>query len=278
VKPSSDLTGMYRSFPAYLWVEDEETRTYLETAWNGESLVKLYVAGGHEHIRAVVNAARTDWNTHVFGLRDRDFTTSNRSHWMDESLSVFAGDSLEVENLMLDPTAIASCEVNTSGLDASAIESYLAQLAARQVHWMACRRLISDISVSLTEGFVEHPKRTTVLSYDDALKTITESRWYAEVRPKLDSIWVPALIEAKLVQYEAEYGHALSSGGWLRAFSGKELLRDLRSSVWTKKQCKDPEGLQVFVRSIAEAQVKIGRVPAEVNELRTAILSRIGRA
>lgn len=29
MKPSSDLTAMYRAFPVYLWVEDEETRAYL---------------------------------------------------------------------------------------------------------------------------------------------------------------------------------------------------------------------------------------------------------
>src|SRR5512138_1078603 len=106
---------MYRSFPAYLWVEDEETRTYLEAVWPGESLIKLYVAGGHEHIGAVVEAAHQDYATHVFGLRDRDFTLPNRSSWHNTNVAVFAGDYLEVENLMLDPEAIAHCEVNTSG-------------------------------------------------------------------------------------------------------------------------------------------------------------------
>ncbi|WP_441292683.1 hypothetical protein ACSRUE_21830 [Sorangium sp. KYC3313] len=55
MKPSSDVTGLYRNFPAYLWVEDEETRTYLQTAWEGELHIKVLVAGGHGHLHAVVN-------------------------------------------------------------------------------------------------------------------------------------------------------------------------------------------------------------------------------
>jgi hypothetical protein len=270
---------MYRSFPAYLWVEDEETRTYLETAWNGESLIKLYVAGGHRHIGAVVNAAHMDWATHVFGLRDRDFTKSNRSRWMDEAIRVFAGDTLEVENLMLDAEAIAACDVNTSALDAPAIENLLVNLVAQQVHWMACRRLIAELSEALTHGFIEHPKRRSVLSCDDALQAITGSQWWSTVLPGLQGTWGQTqVLLAKLVQYEDDYSEALRDGSWRASFSGKELLRDLRSSIWTKKQSPDPEGLQEFVRAIAEAQVKSDRVPAEVDELRVAVRTRIGRA
>lgn len=57
MKPSSDVIGLYRSFPAYLWVEDEETRTYLETAWNGESLIKVLVAAERFDVRVASHGA-----------------------------------------------------------------------------------------------------------------------------------------------------------------------------------------------------------------------------
>jgi len=60
VKPSYDLNGIYKNFPAYLWVEDEETRTYLKTVWKGEEHIEIYVAGGHTHLHAVVTAARLE--------------------------------------------------------------------------------------------------------------------------------------------------------------------------------------------------------------------------
>ncbi|MGC4068373.1 MAG: hypothetical protein QM784_27760 [Polyangiaceae bacterium] len=64
---------------------------------------------------------------------------------------------------------------------------------------------------------------------------------------------------------------------WQREISGKELLRELRSLVWTKKQRRVPEGLRVFVRAIAETQLELDCAPEEANQLRTASLSRIGR-
>lgn len=277
MKPASDLTGMYRSFPAYLWVEDEETRSYLEAAWNGESLIKMYVAGGHEPIRAVVKAARQDGNTHVFGLRDRDFTSSNRNQWGNASVWLFAGDTLEVENLMLDAEAIADCEVNTSKKTAAQIEARLVELAAPQVHWMACRRLISELSEAVTQDFIKHPKRDTVQTHDQAVEAITKSTWRCQVLPGLSATWgVAPAIEERLAVYEGEYGAALQKGTWRVSFSGKEILQDLRGAVWTKKQRADPEGKQAFVRAIAEAQRKLKRVPEEVIALRSAIHERIG--
>lgn len=279
MRPTSDISGMYRSFPAYLWVEDEETRTYLEAAWSGESLIRMYVASGHQHVRAVVSAARNDWNAHVFGLRDRDFTESNRSRWNDEDVCLFAGDSLEVENLMLDADAIAACDVNTSGLDAAGIEQRLLALAAPQVSWMACRRLISEMGEAVTRRFVEHPRRANVRSHADALNAIAGSEWWTQVLPGLHSAWGNAQdVDTKLALYEADYNTALQDGTWRHRFSGKEILRDLRSAVWTMRREVDPGGAHTFVQAIAAAQVQLGRVPDEVEELRTAIRARIGRA
>lgn len=155
MKPSSDITGLYRSFPAYLWVEDEETRTYLETAWNGEARIKIYVGGGHTHLAAVVSAARNDWATHVFGFRDRDFGASNRARWTDTAVTILTSDAVELENLLLDAKAIAACEVNTSGLSDVQIEQQMLNLAQPLTWWMSCRRTISEMRDAVTEEFID---------------------------------------------------------------------------------------------------------------------------
>jgi hypothetical protein len=265
VKPSSDVTGLYRSFPAYLWVEDEETRTYLETAWNGESRIKIYVAGGHTHLSAVVSAARNDWNTHVFGFRDRDFGTSNRARWKDDTVTVLAGDAVELENLLLDADAIAGCAVNTSGLNAAQIEREMLQLAQPLTWWMSCRRTITELRDAVMDEFLAHPTRGHVTSQQDAENAIFTSPWWATVLPSLHPKWgIPATVSTQLVQHEATFRGMLASDAWRREFSG------------TRRRPADPEGRLEFVRAIAETQRDQGHLPPEVADLRTAILFRIG--
>lgn len=277
MKPTSDVTGLYRSFPAYLWVEDEETRTYLETAWNGESRIKIYVAGGHTHLQAVVSAARNDWATHVFGLRDRDFGTSNRARWRDDTVTILAGEALELENLLLDADAIASCQVNTAVLSTTQIEQELLQIAMPLTWWMACRRTITEIREAVTEGFLAHPTRREVASQQDAENAIMGTDWWANVLPSLHPTWGSrTAISASLVSHEAAFHAMLATGQWKKEFSGKEILQELGPKVWRHKRPPDPAGRLEFVRAIAEAQRDHRRIPSEVTDLRTAILSRIG--
>jgi hypothetical protein len=69
----------------------------------------------------------------------------------------------------------------------------------------------------------------------------------------------------------------LSSGAWRQELSGKELLRDLTTKIWTRKRPGDPEGRLTFVHEIAKAQLRLSGVPQEIRDLRTAIRRRIGR-
>ncbi|WP_437629800.1 hypothetical protein [Sorangium sp. So ce854] len=277
MKPSSDVTGLYRNFPAYLWVEDEETRTYLQAVWEGESHIKVLVAGGHGYLHAVVNAARNDYNTHVFGFRDRDFGVSNRARWNDHTVVVLTADVVEIENLLLDPDAIAACQVNTARHDARKIEQELTMLATPLTWWMSCRRTITEIRDAVVGDFLEHPGRDRVRTQGDAEAAITGSPWWARVLPTLQPDWGnAATITRKLQDHEASYRAMLSTGAWRREFSGKEILRELTTRIWTRKRPKDPECRLTFVQEIARAQRELNRVPQEIRELRTSIRRRIG--
>lgn len=49
------ISSLYKNALVYLWVEDEETRAYLEEAWDHDDTIGLLVAGGCENIAAVVS-------------------------------------------------------------------------------------------------------------------------------------------------------------------------------------------------------------------------------
>jgi hypothetical protein len=276
VIPSSDLTAMYKSFPVYLWVEDEETRTYLKATWSDDPLIGIYIAGGNEGVHAAVRAARANGYLHVFGFRDRDFGTSNRSRWGNDDVHVFASEAFEIENLLLDSDAIAACDVNTSDKKASDIKNDLRALAAPLVWWMCCRRTITEISDSLTLEFIEHPRRADVTTQQQALDVIVRSPWWASTRPAIAGWDVPAALPGALSRHHATYAAMLASAQWALEFSGKEILRDLFTSIWTKKRPPDPRGRIEFVKSIARAQRLLKRVPQEIADLRVELRGRVG--
>ncbi len=276
MKPPSDLSGLYRVYPAYLWVEDEDTRTYLETAW-AENRIKIYVASGHPHIQAVVNAAHNDFSTHVFGFRDRDFGTSNRARWNDSAVTVLAGDNFEQENFLLDAQAIATCDKNTSGLNAAQIEHELLAIARQLPWWMSCRRTITEMGDAVTADFSGHPKHREVASQQQAENAIFASPWWTNALPSLAPTWGDKVaISARLAKHEASYRAMLTNTAWQQEFSGKEILQEIVTKVWTRKRPADPQGRLELVRAIALAQRDQKRLPSEVTELRTAILTRIG--
>lgn len=278
MRPAYDATGMYNRFPLYLVVEDEETRTYLQQVWAGESLIGFYVAGGLGHVQAAVTAARNDGHTHVFGLRDRDFGPGNRARWNERGVLVFVSDACEVENLLLDAEAIARCDVNTANKDAPQIERDMLALARPLVWWMASRRTIAELRDGVFKDFIEHPPRAAVHDEVTAIDAVVQHPWWTGVLPGLSAAWGSrAHVEARLRAHAADYAQMLTTSAWKQEYSGKEILRDLMTRVWTRSRPSDPEGRVTFVQSIARTQREIGRVPLEIRELRTALRARIGR-
>ena len=74
---SSALVAAYKKAPIILWVEDYTTRAYLQAVWHNDSKIHMLDAGGWPNVAAVVNDARRQGITHVFGasaffLRDAE--------------------------------------------------------------------------------------------------------------------------------------------------------------------------------------------------------------
>jgi len=277
VTPTSDLPALYNSHPLVLWVEEEETRTYLATAWQ-DGDIKLLVAGGYANIDAIVKAAEKDKIPHVFGVRDRDFWRSNRARWStDPSLRVFTGDTFEIENLLLDATAMAASEVNTAEKDAVTLQAHLDALAAPLAWWMSCRKTIVHFRDATTKDSIEHPTRGAVTSRPIALSKIVGSPWWTTTLPGIGHTVTEAEADRLLDLHHQEYSSALQDGSWRTSFSGKEILGEMRSHMWTRNQEAGLGGKLRLFREIAVAQRALNRVPAELNELRAVLRARVDR-
>src|SRR5438093_2121566 len=96
--------------PAVLWVEDQASYEYLLVVWS-DPQIRLLIGGGRDGVRGMVNQARSERHTHVFGLIDRDFDASNRGRWASPATcpSVFRPEVHEIENYLLDADALAGC-------------------------------------------------------------------------------------------------------------------------------------------------------------------------
>ena len=269
----SDLPTLYKSKRVHVWVEDEETRTYLNAVWQDPD-IGLLVAGGHENIHAVVKSARQDSFAHVFGFRDRDFGRSNRATWSNRETEVMTSEAFEVENLVLDSAAMAACLVNTSSKDAAQIEAELQLLAAELPWWMSCRKAISEIREGVTDQFTGHPKRGAVKTQADAELTIFTSPGWTTVLPAIGTSTTQPLVCARLQQHHASYAAMLLTSEWRTHFSGKEVLGEIVTRVWTRNRSRRVHF--DFIQSIGEAQRLTGQVPAEINDLRAALRAHVG--
>lgn len=269
----SDLPTLYKTQKAHVWVEDEETRTYLKAVWEDPE-IGLLVAGGHENIHAVVKSARQDSFAHVFGFRDRDFGRSNRATWKNKETQVMTSEAFEVENLVLDSAAMADCAVNTSGKTAVQIEAELVALATDLPWWMSCRKAITEIRYAVTDQFTSHPARGAVKSQGEAEHAIFDSHWWTKVLPNIGTSTTQPLVQASLQQHHAAYSAMLATGQWRTDFSGKEVLREVVSRIWTKGRSSHCH--LDFIKAVGRAQRASARIPVEIKDLRDALRAHVG--
>jgi hypothetical protein len=270
---ASHISGLYAALPVYLWVEDEDTRTYFSTVW-GADVIGTLVAGGLGNVRAAVQSARHDGLTHVFGFCDRDFGASNLGNWT--TTEVFVGDAFEVESYLLDARAIADCSVNSAGRTEADVEAEMFRHAQGLAWWMSCRRTIASVRDVVAADFVEHPARASVRDLEDGVDAIVKSGWWTNTLPQVPSLDV-AFVRKQLQTDYASYAAMLQNGTWRQGFSAKEIFVEPLPWVYTKKRPPDPEGRLDFVKAIAERQRATATVPDEVVALGVELRRRVGR-
>lgn len=272
----TSLPSLYGA-PLVVWVEDPLVRDYLASVWE-DPAVRFLIAGGNAGIHPVVESARQDGHTHVYGLIDRDFRTSNRPSWMNPSrdLRVFVPEAHEFENYLLDPVALAGCVLNTSGQSAAGIEERLKRHAGTLTCWMACRAVLAELRQTVLAEFPGHPGPPTVGNLADAERYICNSPWYLSLPGHVTVFATAGHVSGRLQHFHELMLHAVAGNAWQRDFSGKELFRDIRDWVYRGGVAVGSARDSDLAKAVARWQSANSAVPKEVTDLRRAMRSRAG--
>lgn len=275
---SSPLAALYNAAPIIVWVEDLLTSMYLDTIWGHDMRIKLYVGGGHETIAAVVeDERRNSGRPSLYSLRDRDFGPTNRPRWRADTTWQFALETFEVECFLLDAAALAACRVNTAAKTEAWIRTHLEQQASDLLWWMACRAVIAGLREAKQKDFPAHPRRAGVISQQDAEDCLLKSDWLRSTVPDLPRQVTSGHIREQLLAAHARYKGYVTDGTWTSHVSGKELIAELVARVYTKGRPSGGAALRDLAKAVADEQVKMGRVPGELRELKDVMLERLAR-
>jgi hypothetical protein len=270
---ASDLDALYRSHQIILWVEDVETKTYLEELWQDFDF-GYRVGGGTPNIRGLVEDARRDNFGWVFGLVDRDFA-ARPARPARPLPPVLRCDRHEVENYALDAVAIrTSPVVNAAERTEAEIQDILHNGAQPFVPYMACRNAMTRLSQRLSARFPTHPTPEAVATLAQAEAAIVSSGWWNITLPTLTDL--RPSVSTWLQSAEQTYRDALANGEWVESFSGKEILNRVINSIWTTG-CHQGPGLRAdFLKAVAEQQRKNGNQPQHLMDIRATVRQDVG--
>lgn len=205
---------------ALLLVEDPLTAVVLRECWSGDPRsrkIAVRAVGGRESVERLVQAAREEGRSTVFGFVDRDFGEPRTGPL------VFSTDRHEIENELLDTPVIAAL----SSKAPTEIDQVLSNAAQSLTEWMGVRYLL-QARKQLRPSFPADPTRlhasvAWVESTADAYcKSVKEHS-----RVEIPSEWKDSFQRTYLPRAQRECG----DGSWRDHFSGKELFAALVSRL-----------------------------------------------
>lgn len=273
---SSALSSFYGAQPLVVWVEDEATRTVLATAWAG-SPIAIHIGGSNETIRAVVNDAARSGMQHVFGVVDRDFGRSNYHRWLAPShdLRTYVLRSPEIENLALDPVALAACDYNTGQRSERAIRDKLDAIVRSMTWWMACCAVLAHVNERRNQGFPRFPGNAAdFVDLDSTLDHIRQSEWFSLHAGSIPDLAKVDWLKEELRRHEELFSRAAAEGTWMEKFSGKQIFHRLSEFIHTKGTGKQKNS--ELLQAVIQKQVDSGTLADELRELRTSLRGRVG--
>jgi hypothetical protein len=220
-------------------------------------------------------------HSHVFGLVDRDFQSSNQAAWADltNSIDVFILPVFEIENYLLDPRALAGCALNTHKREDSDIKLRLRNAARRIAWWTVCCNVISELREDFFADFPEHPSVPAIPGVDQAVDYIIQSAWLKKLAGNA-ARWTEEVVRKRLIAINTQIQARLnSSDDWLIDVPGKELFRDVQGWIYTR-----PPGQQHSVadpsidlaKAVGDWQAKNQCVPENLKVLRQSLRRRVG--
>ncbi|MCU0656793.1 MAG: DUF4435 domain-containing protein [Polyangiaceae bacterium] len=267
------------SGPITLIVEDATTRAFLQTLWADKD-IHFRVGAGHEGVAALAHGASgSSSRVKIVGLVDRDFAPDNKARWRDLSVTVLRLTRHEIENYFLDWSVLEKLSSKSRKRSAQEIESEARNHARRRIWWMAGKRILRKMREDFIAGFPEDPaisSTTDEVAQENVISHLCEHSFWRNLT-ETQRRWTAPQIRKMVIQEGEKYQHDLSSQTWLETFSGKEIVRHLRSYAGL-----DPPGSssspaerdQDLGRKVADSMRKQRLVPADLSELRDALRYR----
>ena len=209
--------------------------------------------------------------THIFGLVDQDFGTSNRQHWaaLGPAERVYRLDVHEFENLLLDSAALAECLLDTGKRTASEIDARLEVAAASRTWWVACVQFLAETRRDATAGFPPDPG--SIASLADAEAYINRSSWFSQTATRCPALADPAAVSLALKKAHGTATTALANGSWKMSFPGKQLFREISGYVHQNAGA----GARIDLVKAVGAWQRDHALPPQARELHRAIQTRI---
>lgn len=250
---------------ALLLVEDPLTATVLGGCWRmrDSSALKIVVraVGGRDSVIRLVQAAREQKKSAVFGFVDRDFGSVRTGP------DVFSTDRHEIENELLDSAVIA----DLSGQSESQVDAVLQAEAQRLVDWMAVRYL-------LTTQFSAQAQFPAVPAIADANATwvgAAAQRYYDALRESATSQTPSAWRDAWSITHRRRAEDQRVSGAWRTEFAGKELFKALVGTVTARRFSGSTEDRARAIAARWRTQPAVGSgVPACIQRVRDHIVNQ----
>lgn len=161
-----------------LIVESHRAAAYLETLW-AEPRIRVLSLGA-PGVAPLVEAARADGHTRVYGLTGRGFGSENRHRWArpPADLHTYVAPVFDLEAYLVGPH------------DPSPTPDLC--------RWMAGRHLLADTARAATAA----------LPTEGTADSILASGWFGTVARDLGELADPDWVKAELARLEAWYGKA----------------------------------------------------------------------
>lgn len=267
---ANDLSFLDQSYTAHLLLEDPRTYDYFSTLFNADtSTVQMVAVGGSDGVEGLVAVSweiEAQSPVHAIGWRDRDFGHDNLSRLQDTNIHVFRGTCHEIENYLLDWTALAGCDLavryDKRGID---YRQKALELATSMLYDTVCCDVLYALQCEYTAGFPACPlkrrPKVPVQSRADVEQYLLTDTWVKNRAGEIQILFSDAEIKGRIDETEKRYQSALASptDDWRVLFPGKEIFEKLVRSVY------GGVGISDVVKSIAEYQRK-NVIPSELND------------
>lgn len=273
----SDISGYFPPGKAHVWVEDELTQQYLAEIWPDTALL-FHVSRGNAPLRALAHDAAVEGLPNVVAIADRDWGRSNFDQWLNPASDarILTLPVYEIENYLLDPVALAGCDLHKVEPRRSVqeIEDKLRQAREGQL-WAVCGAgVIAKWRGELFRDFPQYPTIDDAPNEAAAINYLRGRPWFAQLAGRSTTITAPQEPAASLEATHRDAQAWMAANDWLRRFPGKELFRAVRGFI-NPGRAGVPADIDV-AKSVARWQFATGHIPVDLTQLRAAIRQRTG--